>query len=110
MPCLSLAEFPESAVDEDDKEGSTEVEQGRSLFIHLTRLTQIMAEALEILYGSDQSRNRQILAENVVQGLLELVKPMAVRLKDWAADMPPGLKMEDVTTRKLCSNVYLHLS
>ena len=45
-----------------------------------------------------------------VQGLLELVKPMAVQLKEWANDMPQDLRMDDVKTRKLCSNGYLHLS
>ncbi len=107
---LSLRDFPESAADEDDNEGSTEVEKGRYLFMHLTSLTEIMAEALDSLYGLDQSRNAEILAARGIAGVLELVKPVAMKLKDWAASMPPGLRMEDVKTRKLCSNGYLHLS
>jgi len=110
MPRVSLADFPESAADEDDKEGSTEVEKGRLLFIHLTKLTQIMAQALDVLYNPDQSRIQELVARSGVQGLLELVKPMAVQLKEWANDMPADLRMEDVKTRKLCSNGYLHLS
>ncbi|KAK3385628.1 fungal-specific transcription factor domain-containing protein [Podospora didyma] len=110
MARVSLADFPESAADEDDKEGSTEVEKGRLLFIHLTKLTQIMAQALEILYSPDQTRIREVVARSGVQGLLELVKPLAVRLKEWAKEMPPDLHMEGVQTRKLCSNGYLHLS
>lgn len=110
IPQLSLEDFPESAADEDDKEGSTEVEKGRLLFIHITRLTEIMADALETLYGPDQSHNDRIQAEHGMQGLLELIKPLIVRLKTWAAEMPPGLKMEDVNPRKLCSNGNLHLS
>ena len=107
---LSLEDFPESAADEDDKDGSTEVEKGRYLFMHLTRLTEIMAEALNQLYGLDQTRNRRILASVGVPGLLELVKPTAMKLKDWASNIPPGLRMDDVKIRKLCSNGYLHLS
>lgn len=107
---LSLEDFPESAADEDDKDGSTEVEKGRYLFMHLTRLTVIMAEALDQLYGLDQTRNCQILATDGVPGLLDLVKPTAMKLKDWASNIPPGLRMDDVKTRKLCSNGYLHLS
>lgn len=110
LPQLTLGDFPESAADQDDKEGSTEVEQGRLLFLHLTRLTEIMSDALVALYGPDQTRNDRIFAEHGVQGLLELVKPLIVRLKAWAADMPPGLRMEDVKPRKLCSNGNLHLS
>jgi hypothetical protein len=107
---LQLADFPESAADEDEKEGSTEVEKGRLLFIHLARLTEILAEALAQLYTPDQARNAQLLAARGLPGLLDLVKPTAVALKDWAASMPAGLRMEDVKTRKLCSNGYLHLS
>lgn len=110
IPQLTLDDFPESAADEDEKEGSTEVETGRLLFMHLTRLTQIMSDALETLYGPDQSRNDMIYAKHGVQGLLELVKPLVIRLKQWAEDMPPGLKMGDVKPRKLCSNGNLHLS
>jgi len=110
MPRVSLADFPESAADEDDKEGSTEVEKGRLLFIHLTKLTQIMAQALELLYSPDQTRAQEVIATTGVQGLLELVKPMAVNLKEWANGMPQDLRMDDVRTRKLCSNGYLHLS
>lgn len=110
MPRVSLADFPESAADEDDKEGSTEVEKGRLLFIHLTKLTQVMAQALHLLYSPDQTRIQEVIATGGVQGLLELVKPMAVQLKEWANDMPQDLRMDDVKTRKLCSNGYLHLS
>ncbi|KAK0712416.1 fungal-specific transcription factor domain-containing protein [Lasiosphaeria miniovina] len=110
MAHVSLADFPESAADEDDKEGSTEVEKGRLLFIHLTKLTEIMAQATEILYSPDQTRIHELVSRSGVQGLLELVKPLAVRLKEWAKDMPADLHMEGVRTRKLCSNGYLHLS
>lgn len=110
IPQLKLDDFPESAADEDDKDGSTEVEQGRLLFIYLTRLTEITADALETLYGPDQSQNDRIYADHGVQGLLELIKPLSIRLKQWAVDMPPCLKMDDVKPRKLCSNGNLHLS
>lgn len=110
IPQLTPDDFPESAADEDDKEGSTEVETGRLLFIHLTKLTQIMADALDVLYGPDQTRNDSIFADHGIQGLLELVKPLVIRLKQWVEDMQPGLKMDDVKPRKLCSNGNLHLS
>ncbi|KAK3935377.1 fungal-specific transcription factor domain-containing protein [Diplogelasinospora grovesii] len=110
LPGLCLADFPESGADEDDKEGSAEVEKGRLLFIHLTKLTQIMAQALDTLYNTDQTKIHDSVARSGVQGLLELVKPIAVRLREWASEMPPDLRMEAVKTRKLCSNGYLHLS
>ncbi|KAK3997769.1 fungal-specific transcription factor domain-containing protein [Cladorrhinum sp. PSN332] len=112
IPPVSLADFPESAADDVDKEGSTEVEKGRLLFIHLTELTQIMALALETLCSPTQTQVIQtVIATTGVQGLLELVKPLAVQLKDWAHSLPPELHMSSsVKTGKLCSNGYLHLS
>lgn len=110
---LTLADFPESAADDDGKEGSAEAEKGRLLFIQLTKLTLIMTQALQTLYGHGhqiRTNIQQIVEQHGVQGLLELVKPLAVQLKDWANALPPELHMSDVTTRKLCSNGYLHLS
>ncbi|OAA65556.1 Transcription factor [Niveomyces insectorum RCEF 264] len=109
MPPLSLDDFPESAADQNEKEGSTEVEKGRLLFIHLARLTEVMAEALETFYSHDPVR---ALAFTAADGMhtVALVKSVAVRLKEWATNLPSCLRMEDVKTRKLCSNGYLHLS
>ncbi|KAH7324687.1 fungal-specific transcription factor domain-containing protein [Stachybotrys elegans] len=109
-PHLEASDFPESAADEDDAEGSTEVEKGRSLFMHLARLTEIMSEAHSTLYTPSQDSYEQSTSSEAVLGLLEQVKPIALRLKHWASTLPPELGMDDVRTRKLCSNGYLHLS
>ncbi|KAK4652522.1 Fungal specific transcription factor [Podospora pseudocomata] len=110
LPDITLADFPESAADDENKEGSSEVEKGRLLFIHLTRLTMIMTEAKECLYGPHDTQVQAIVRSAGLQGLLELVKPLVVQLKDWMHSLPPELRMSDIKTRKLCSNGYLHLS
>ncbi|KAK4161736.1 fungal-specific transcription factor domain-containing protein [Cladorrhinum sp. PSN259] len=112
IPPVTIADFPESAADDDNREGSTDVEKGRLLFIHLTKLTHIMCLALETLYSPTQVPVIQnIIATTGVQGLLELIKPLAVQLKDWAHSLPPELHMSSsLPTGKLCSNGYLHLS
>ncbi|KAK4195544.1 fungal-specific transcription factor domain-containing protein [Triangularia verruculosa] len=110
LSAITLDDFPGSAVDDDETEGSSEVEQGRLLFIHLTRLTMIMIQALESLYGPDDTVIQDIVKSQGVQGLLELVKPLVVQLKAWAHSLPAALRMHNVKTRKLCSNGYLHLS
>jgi len=110
MPELDVVDFPESAADEDDKEGSTEVEKGRQLFIWLVRLTRILSEALDTLYSPDQTAIQEVVATSGVEGILELIKPLAVKLKSWAHKLPAVLRMDDVKTRKLCSNGYLHLA
>ncbi|ETN42697.1 uncharacterized protein HMPREF1541_01855 [Cyphellophora europaea CBS 101466] len=102
---VSLNDFPETAADQDNQDGSTEVEKGRRLFIHLAALTEILAEIQGICGPSGMSPTVSALEE-----LLTQVKPVAMRLRDWKASMPAGLYMEDVTPRKLCSNGYLHLA
>ncbi|KAI6372277.1 hypothetical protein MCOR25_003794 [Pyricularia grisea] len=119
-PPLELGDFPESAADEDDAEGSAEVENGRYLFMRLARLTEIMSEAHSTLYaprrvGSSSSSREQHAAGNdddddAVLALLEVIKPTALKLKEWASTLPAELGMDDVRARKLCANGYLHLS
>ncbi|KAI7776768.1 transcriptional activator protein DAL81 [Diaporthe eres] len=110
IPQLSLDDFPESAADDDGKDGSTDVETGRQVFIHLTHLTEIMAETLESLYGPNQMRTESVYAQHGVQGLMNMVKPMVRRLEAWAEEIPPGLEMDSTKPRRLCSNGNLHLS
>ncbi|KAG6355830.1 hypothetical protein INS49_003796 [Diaporthe citri] len=110
IPQLSLDDFPESAADDDGKDGSTDVETGRQVFIHLTHLTEIMAGTLESLYGPNQMRTESVYAQHGVQGLMNMVKPMVRRLEAWAEEIPPGLEMDSTKPRRLCSNGNLHLS
>lgn len=107
---LQLSDFPESAADEDDAEVSAEVEKGRHLFMRLAQLTEIMSEALAILYTPCPATYQRDERPDVVVGLLEQIKPIALRLKHWASTLPPDLGMDNVKARKLCSNGYLHLS
>lgn len=78
---LELSDFPESAVDEDDAEVGAEVEKGRHLFMRLAQLTEIMSEALAILYTPCPVVYQRNEPPDVVVGLLEQVKPIALRLK-----------------------------
>lgn len=115
-PPLQLGDFPESAADEVDAEVSAEVEKGRHLFIRLAELTEIMAEAHSAMYVPPPRRAPCQLEQaeqqrpEVVVGLLDQVKPIALRLKHWASTLTPDLGMDTVKSRKLCANGYLHLS
>jgi hypothetical protein len=101
---LSLSDFPETSADQDNQDGSTEVEKGRRLFIYLTELTLILADVVGLYYSPKHP------FVQTLEGILHKAKPMAMRLRDWKACIPPGLHMEDVTARKLCSHGYLHLA
>ncbi|KAG6358067.1 hypothetical protein INS49_013951 [Diaporthe citri] len=98
------------AADEDDAEVSAQVEKGRHLFMRLAQLTEIMSDALSILYAPCRVTYQRNEPPDVVVGLLEQVKTIALRLKHWASTLSPDLGMDNVKARKLCSNGYLHLS
>ncbi|OCK85777.1 hypothetical protein K432DRAFT_413049 [Lepidopterella palustris CBS 459.81] len=85
---LSESDFPESAADEDDEDGSTEVEKGRTLFCEMIALTEILAVILSNFYT--------LKAEEDIR-------------KHARDGLPPSLRMENVTMRKLSSTGYLHL-
>jgi hypothetical protein len=102
-------DFPERSADEDDEEGSTEVEKGRVLFSEMIRLTQVLSEILTVFYtlrAEEDFRHRR--AEGV-GWILERAKPIQLRLKEWYTQLPECLKMENVKIRKLNSSGYLHL-
>ena len=44
---LEVSDFPETAQDDDDEEGSAEIEKGRQTFVQMVALTQIVAEILD---------------------------------------------------------------
>jgi len=102
-------DFPERSADEDDEEGSTEVEKGRVLFSEMIRLTEILSEILAVFYtlrAEEDFRHRRVEG---VGWILEKAKPIQLRLKEWYAQLPECLKMENVKIRKLNSSGYLHL-
>ena len=102
-------DFPERSADEDDEEGSTEVEKGRVLFSEMIRLTEILSEVLAVFYtlrAEVDFRHRRVEG---VGWILEAAKPIQLRLKEWYAQLPECLKMENVKIRKLNSSGYLHL-
>lgn len=100
---VTEADFPERAADEDDEEGSTEVEKGRILFCEMIRLTEIVTAILAEFYSL---RAEEEIRERTLEGVrwvLERAKPIQLRLKDWHQQLPDCLKMDNVKMRKLNS-------
>ncbi|KAI4675815.1 uncharacterized protein J4E84_009968 [Alternaria hordeiaustralica] len=106
---LTVADFPESAADEDDEDGSTEVEKGRILFCYMVDLTQILAQILSTFYTLKAERDFASRAHEGVRPLLTAAKPLQLTLRQWYANMPAALKAQDIAARKLSSVGYLHL-
>ena len=103
-------DFPERAADEDDEEGSTEVEKGRILFSEMIRLTEILSSIISEFYTLRAEEEFRQRAVEGVGWVLERAKPIQLRLKEWYSQLPECLKMENVKMRKLNSSGYLHLA
>ena len=103
------SDFPENAADEDEEDGSTEVEKGRTLFSAMITLSKMLSEVLEDLY----SLQTEMMIKNAydpTKAVLERAKPIQVKLKSWWADMPDALRMDATKVGKLSSVGYLHLA
>lgn len=95
---LEVQDFPETAVDDNDEEGSAEVEKGRLIFVNLIALTEILADILDTFFTVKASKRSQGTVE-----ALEKAKPLQIRLKRWYAELPPQLSMDVTKVRKLSS-------
>jgi hypothetical protein len=106
---VTSGDFPESAADEDDEEGSTQVEQGRTLFSAMISLSLLLAEILEALYSED-AKNWIREANDSTKATLEKAKPIQLKLRAWFSTMPDTLRMDATRVGKLNSCGYLHLA
>ena len=107
---MTESDFPERAADEDDEDGSTEVEKGRLLFCHMVSLTVILADILSHLYSVQAEQELRDAGPGATKLALTKAKPVQIRLKEWYAGLPQLLSMEDVKMRKLSSTGSLHLA
>ena len=102
-------DFPESAADEDDEDGSSEVEKGRTLFSAMIVLSKMLSDVLDALY-SLKAESEIRSAIDRTKCVLERAKPIQLKLRAWYADMPECLRMDNLTPRRLSSQGYLHLA
>jgi hypothetical protein len=100
---LEEDDFPENAADEDDEDGSTEVEKGRMLFCEMIKLTEILGRILSSFYTLRAEREIELRAHEGVRWILEIVKPLQLSLRQWFSNLPDVLKMENLAARKLSS-------
>ncbi|KAE9982759.1 hypothetical protein EG327_005767 [Venturia inaequalis] len=107
---VTESDFPERASDEDDEDGSTEVEKGRILFCEMIRLTEILTLILSEFYTLKSVEESFFHAQEGGRWVLEKAKPIQIRLRDWFSQLPECLKMGNVKMRKLNSAGYLHLA
>ncbi|KIV97278.1 hypothetical protein PV10_01046 [Exophiala mesophila] len=102
---LDSSDFPETARDDDDEEGSAEIEKGKHTFLQMVALTEIIADILDQFYTLKAASRTLTIAET-----LEVAKPLQLRLKNWFSNVPTSLSIDDTVPRKLSSVGYLHLA
>jgi hypothetical protein len=117
---LRSNDFPDVEWDEDDIEERTEIERGRTLFMQMVQLSQILAEILETFYTLQAM---QAVTDAGTQGthmVLALAKPIQLKLKNWYAELPQSIRMDSTyqtasaislnNPNRLSSIGYLHLA
>jgi hypothetical protein len=107
---LHHSDFPERAADEDNEDGSTEVEKGRVLFCEMIQLTTILADVLAEFYTVKADQELRSNTNHGVGWILQRAKPLQLRLKTWYSELPDCLRLQEVAMRKLSSAGYLHLA
>ncbi|KAL2829322.1 fungal-specific transcription factor domain-containing protein [Aspergillus pseudoustus] len=102
---LSEDDFPETPEDEDQEEGSGEIEAGRLSFQMLISLSEIVNEILRAFYSA-----RAMKTTRKVRNLLQIAKPIQIRLREWRRDLPTSLNLESARARKKSPIGSLHLA
>ncbi|KAI1434247.1 nitrogen regulatory protein [Xylaria sp. CBS 124048] len=113
---LAPHDFSEADYDEEDVEGKQEVEQGRTLFVQMICLSQILAEILETFYTLQAMQSVTAAGPQGTHLVLSLAKPIQLKLKDWYSALPAAVRMDSSflgspvsSNNRLSSIGYLHL-
>lgn len=114
---LAPNDFPDPEFDETDSEESTEYERGRLLFTQMIILSQILAEVLDSFYTLQAMATVAKAGSQGTHLVLQLAKPVQLKLKDWFAALPQSLRMDSSSSSttspnstKLSSTGFLHLA
>ncbi|KAL2867438.1 transcription factor domain-containing protein [Aspergillus lucknowensis] len=102
---LADEDFPETADNEGLDEGSREIEAGRLSFQMLISLSQIVNEILRAFYSA-----RAIKTTRKVQNLLQVAKPIQMKLREWRQGLPRSLSLEFAKAREKSPIGSLHLA
>lgn len=113
---LAANDFPETELDDQNPEEKVEIERGRTLFVQMICLTQILAEILETFYTLEAMQNVTNAGSQGTHLVLAMAKPIQLKLKEWYAALPTVIRMDssfqsgNVALTRLSSIGYLHLA
>ena len=100
---LEDRDFPDNADDEDEEEGSTEIENGRLTFIYMVSLTEILSDILNTFFTLRATVMLEAEGEHAMILTLDKAKPIQLRLKEWHAKLPQCLAVGQTKARRLSS-------
>lgn len=98
---VELRDFPETAEDDDEEEGSSEIEKGRLMFMNMISLTEILTEILQTFFTLRATAELEREGQNALMVTLEKAKPIQLRLKEWHSKLPQCLAVGKTKARKL---------
>lgn len=103
-------DFPETSEDDDEEEGSSDIETGRLTFINMISLTEILTVILDTFFTLRATASLSNEREHAMTVTLEKAKPIQLRLKDWYSRLPNCLAIGQTRARKLSpTGVSIHI-
>lgn len=106
LPDESISDSEDEGDGNKNIEGSTEAVAGGTAFKWLISLTRIVSEMLQKFY----SRKASADTSSNIRTVLEQIKPVQVKLREWHRDLPASLQLDATKSRRLSPNASLHLA
>ncbi|KAI0021810.1 transcription factor TamA [Xylariomycetidae sp. FL0641] len=113
---LLPSDFPEVEVDDDDVEGKLDIERGRTLFMQMVVLSQVLAEILDTFYTLQAMQSVTNAGPQGTHLILSMAKPIQLKLREWYSALPANIRMDStfqtahISSSRLSSIGYLHLA
>jgi hypothetical protein len=111
LQMCTQADFPEPPSDEHTgPDANLYFYAGEAIFIRHTQLAQILTEVMRNFYTSAATKPGGTLDQVGAVAATELAKPLMLQLRQWHADLPEQLRLENAQPRKLSANGSLHIA
>ncbi|KAK9420020.1 putative Transcriptional activator protein DAL81 [Seiridium unicorne] len=111
---LLPGDFPEVDYDEENAEERLDIERGRTLFVQMIYLSQILAEIQDTFYSLQAMQNVANAGPQGIHLVLSLAKPIQLKLKEWYSSIPSVIRMDNtlssMSSSRLSSIGYIHLA
>lgn len=109
-PCTD-GDYPELAAEAaTDPSNPSTAATGWAQFLQHIELTKSLSEVMGTFYNAAASRSGHNAPRIGTVTLVELAKPLVLRLREWYTNLPQHLRMEHAKDRELCANGALRLA